>query len=358
MNENRPSPKRSPNSTSSTKRRQFLRSGLTITGAGATALGTRAVVASNDSDDDLPDQIQAVERSDCDDVTFWELPASEARDGWSTPSASERYCSAPCELLESTDLEVGHQLRIDAESSSGGFDSAVYTVASEHDDGELRLTDDGLERIGVSADGSVTVTQLAVHSTYETRQQGRLNDEYVEYLVGEPSDATVLALAPHGGYIEYGTDFQAERVAETVDGVGWICSGFNNSGGALSRWHVHSTDIHPASFPKLEKTRAHEFDWSVAFHGYTSETILVGGTASETDRERVVDELETALPDTPVELASSDASDYAGASPENVLNQAGSIGQTIQLEQPTDIRQKEWAVVADAVASALEDLTE
>lgn len=356
MNENRPSPNRSPNSTSSTNRRQFLRSGLAITGVGVTALGARAAIASGDSDD-LPDQIQEVERSDCDDVTFWELPAGEASDDWSTPSASERYCSAPCELLEVTDLEVGHQLRIDAENGSGGFDSAGYTIASEHDDNELRLIDDGLERIGASADGSVTVTQLAVHPNYETRQQGRLNDEYVEYLVGEPTDATVLALAPHGGFIEYGTDFQAERVAETTDGLGWICSGFNDGGGALSRWHVHSTDIHPASFPKLEEIRAHEFDWTVAFHGYTSETILVGGTASETDRERVVDELETALPDTPVELASSDASDYAGASPENVLNQTGSIGRTIQLEQPTDIRQEEWMLVADAVASALEDLT-
>ncbi|WP_394295579.1 poly-gamma-glutamate hydrolase family protein [Natrialba hulunbeirensis] len=163
-------------------------------------------------------------------------------------------------------------------------------------------------------------------------------------------------LANRRGEQKYGTDWQAERVADTADGLAWICAGFNDGGGALGRWHVHSTDIHHASFPALDDIRHGEFEWSVAFHGYTSDTILVGGTASEADRALVATALEEALPETPVELASSDATSYAGAAPENVLNEVGTIGQTIQLEQPMDVRQEQWADVADAVVSALDEL--
>ncbi|ELY90292.1 hypothetical protein C483_12308 [Natrialba hulunbeirensis JCM 10989] len=39
-----------------------------------------------------------------------------------------------------------------------------------------------------------------------------------------------------------------------------------------------------------------------------------------------------------------------------MLNEVGTIGQTIQLEQPMDVRQEQWADVADAVVSALDEL--
>lgn len=359
MSNDHSSSSRSKQSKRFSGRRQFLRSGAVATGAGMVAFGTHAAVTSGQSEEGLTDIAEEVERPGCDDgETYWKVTAGDAADDWSTPSTAERYCSLPCTFLELTDLEIGHQVRIFPEDGAGGFDNAVYTIASDHDGDELQLTGGGLDRIGAAAGESVTIGQLAVHPRYDTRQGGRLNDEYVEYLAGDEDATDVVALAPHGGFIEYGTDFQAERVAESTGGLGWVCSGFNGSGGALSRWHIHSTDIHPASFPKLEEIHDREFEWAVAFHGYTNGEILVGGTASESDRELVARELEEVLPETPVSLASSDATDYAGAAPENVLNQVGSIGRTIQLEQPTEVRQEEWMLIADGIANALDELTE
>ncbi|WP_253184540.1 poly-gamma-glutamate hydrolase family protein [Natrialba sp. SSL1] len=298
------------------------------------------------------------------ETTYWDRTVEEVDDEWTTRAATDRYCSLPCELLDSSTLEIGQQIRL-FHDAGGGFANAIYTIASDHDSEHLWLTDHGLDRIGAGDGDTLTVGQLATHPNYETRQSARLNDEYAEYLVGDDDDVDgnddtaatdVLALAPHGGYVEYGTDWQAKRVVDTAGGLAWICAGFNDGGGALDRWHVHSTDIHHASFPVLNDIRHREFEWSVAFHGYTSDAILVGGTASEDDRALVATALEEALPETPVELASSDATSYAGAAPENVLNEVGTIGQTIQLEQPMNVRQEQWAAVADAVASALEEL--
>ena len=62
------------------------------------------------------------------------------------------------------------------------------------------------------------------------------------------------ALGPGQGQIEPCTDRQAERVAERLQDKGvssWRCKGWKQGGGAHERWHITSTDIHPASFPKL-----------------------------------------------------------------------------------------------------------
>ncbi|OIB57770.1 hypothetical protein BBD46_13405 [Natrialba sp. SSL1] len=363
------------NSEHNYRRRQLLRTGIAATALSGSGFGSRALAADSDpaTKTGTGTKTTAITTKrttmttplSCNgETTYWDRTVEEVDDEWTTRAATDRYCSLPCELLDSSTLEIGQQIRL-FHDAGGGFANAIYTIASDHDSEHLWLTDHGLDRIGAGDGDTLTVGQLATHPNYETRQSARLNDEYAEYLVGDDDDVDgnddtaatdVLALAPHGGYVEYGTDWQAKRVVDTAGGLAWICAGFNDGGGALDRWHVHSTDIHHASFPVLNDIRHREFEWSVAFHGYTSDAILVGGTASEDDRALVATALEEALPETPVELASSDATSYAGAAPENVLNEVGTIGQTIQLEQPMNVRQEQWAAVADAVASALEEL--
>jgi phage replication-related protein YjqB (UPF0714/DUF867 family) len=168
----------------------------------------------------------------------------------------------------------------------------------------------------------------------------------------EPEAATVVALAPHGGYIEYGTDLQARRVAERLGATAWYCAGWWPSGGAFDRWHVTSTDIHPASFPELRALADRELAHAVSLPGWTESHVAVGGRAPRERREAVRDAVADAVAGLEVRLAEDDARD--GSSPDNVVNWLAS-GDGIQLEQPLAAREEYGTAIADAVADALPD---
>lgn len=324
-----------------------LESGAIVSGADGDANVERAAVQQQDPDG-------------CATMSRWEVTLEETVADWNTRSGADGYCSVPCETVEGTDLEIGQQVRIEPEESgSGGFPDAVYTIVSTHEGTAVQLTAGGLDRIGADGAAAATIGGRPVHPTYDTREAARYNNEYVEYLVGEETETTeVFAIASHGGFIEYGTDFQAERVATLLDGVGWICSGFNDGGGAYSRWHVPSTELDRGSFPLLDSLSDQPGDWAVAFHGYANEAIYVGGTASEADRQLVADEINDRVDGIDVVPASGDATDYDGASPRNILNRVAPNGRTIQVEQPSDVRQNQWRAVADGVVAGLETLLE
>ncbi|RKD93679.1 phage replication-related protein YjqB (UPF0714/DUF867 family) [Halopiger aswanensis] len=323
-----------------------LRPGAAVTGTGSDQNGDLAAVQQDDTDG-------------CAAMSQWDVSLAETTADWNTRSSASRYCSVPCETTEGTALERGQQIRIAADDASGGFPDAVYTIVSTHEGTAVRLTQGGLERIGASDSAAATLGGRAVHPSYDTRELGRYNDEYVEYLVGEDDETTdVFAMAPHGGFVEYGTDFQAERVANLRGDLAWICAGFNDGGGAYSRWHVPSTEINRRSFPLLDGLSDQPGDWAVSFHGYADETVFVGGTASEADRQLVAEEISARIDGVDVVLASGDATDYDGAAPTNILNESAPVGRTIQIEQPSGVRQRQWRAVADGVVSGLETLLE
>ncbi|WP_137291194.1 poly-gamma-glutamate hydrolase family protein [Natronorubrum halophilum] len=332
-------------------RRRVIAAGVGIVGTGVLAAGAQTQIVR--SQDELPSGTgQQAYANSCEDVDHWEVTLEEANENWSARSDPSRYCSVPCTLTNTDELTIGQQIRVGS-GEAGEFENAVYTVASEHEDDTLRLTASGLDRIGASESATATIGPQAVHPGYDTRQGGELNDEYVEYVV-EGDD--VIVIAPHGGYIEYGTDFQATRVAEAIDGTGWICSGFNEGGGAFTRWHSYSTEIHRRSFPGLDSLLDQRFGWGVAFHGYSNGEILVGGTADTEDKAIMRDAISEQLPERTVRIVERDATEYTGANPANVLNHLATVGQTIQIEQPTDVRQSDWALVADGVTEALEEI--
>lgn len=345
-----------------TSRRRVLGVGAGIVGLGAVTTGLRTGAAVTGTDTEPNGDLAAVQQDEadgCASMARWDVSLAETSADWNTRSSASRYCSVPCDTIESTALELGQQVRIGADERDGGFSDAVYTIVSSHEGAAVRLTPGGLERLGASDSAAATLGGRATHPSYDTRELGRYNDEYVEYLVGEESETTdVFAMAPHGGFVEYGTDFQAERVASLRGDLAWICSGFNDGGGAYSRWHVPSTEIHRGSFPLLDGLSDQPGDWAVSFHGYADEAVFVGGTASEADRRLVADEIGDRIDGVDAVPASGDATDYDGAAPTNVLNEVAPVGQTIQVEQPSGVRQNQWRAVADGVVAALETLLE
>lgn len=350
-------------SSSPISRRRTLGVGASVAGLSLAAAGLqRSVIAGSDTETN--DEDTTWQRMDddgsCEMMTRWKTSIEETAADWNTRTESKKYCSVPCETADETELELGQQVRIGTdENGTDGFPDAIYTIASTHQGEAVRLSQGGLERIGASESSTAIVSGQAVHPSYDTRQAGEFNDEYVEYIVGEEDrENDVFAIAPHGGFIEYGTDFQAEHIAEQYGGLGWICSGFNDGGGAFDRWHVPSTEIDRGSFPALDGLSEEPADWGVAFHGYADENIFIGGTASESDRQLVADEINDRVEGAEAVLASSDATDYGGAAPTNILNQVAPTGQTIQLEQPTHVRQTQWLAVANGVAAGLDAILE
>lgn len=253
-------------------------------------------------------------------------------------------CRLPASILEATGLEAGRQVRLYYEG-----DPAVFTV--EVADGRFGAVDPGgRDRLGAEGgsfrvDVVPTVVDPALDEATAAEEGG-----FLERCVATDS-GSVVALAPHGGYIEYGTDAQACRLGERLDAAAWYCAGWWPGGGAFDRWHVTSTDLHPASFPALDALADRPFEYAVSFHGWTESHVAVGGGAPSALREAVRDAVRV-VADVDVRLATDPARD--GTSPENVVNWLADEGG-VQLEQPHSVRDERAVAVADAVAGVLED---
>jgi hypothetical protein len=71
-----------------------------------------------------------------------------------------------------------------------------------------------------------------------------------------------------------------------------MCKGFGDeTKGASDRWHITSTDLHPASFPLLGSIMSRRFFYGVAFHGFARKegeaNIYIGGAAPPPLKETV-----------------------------------------------------------------------
>jgi len=82
----------------------------------------------------------------------------------------------------------------------------------------------------------------------------------------------VIAVAPHGGVIVRHTDEQAERVGKQLSSkcvCVWVCKGFKKDGGIFHRCHITYAKIDEDSFPKLKTVIGYNFEYAVAFHGWS-----------------------------------------------------------------------------------------
>ncbi|WP_054811453.1 poly-gamma-glutamate hydrolase family protein [Nocardia arizonensis] len=259
-------------------------------------------------------------------------------------------------LIRRLDAEPGAQVRIATVRGA-----ALYTLRASADTEAstyLALTPGGLRRLGHEAGTPVT---LRIHCADSmSRRQARRHNGFIEECVERGDERFVLALAPHGGDIEKWTDLQAYRVAYRLGwerAAVWACLGWYRGGGAYRRWHIASTDLHHASFPKLRALSDRPYRRTVAFHGYRGNTVLIGGGCEEDLKWRVHSALRECLRAVriPVRLVGPDEP-YGARSHANIVNRFAVGGAGLQLEQPLAARSAYWRPIADAVADVLAHL--
>src|SRR5215207_8302501 len=264
------------------------------------------------------------------------------------------HCSADPEKLEGVARACGQQVRIQRNRSQYG----VYTVSEvrqESPDDIVRMGASGRQRLDTSAEFAGTLTSRVPHPTF-TAVQAEVNSEFIERLKDNGRHNGLVAIAPHGGDIEPYTDQQAERVAARLAAKAvsaWRCQGWKKPEGAFERWHITSIDIHPASFPLLQRIASRGFRYAVAFHGFGQQEILIGGgTAADPLKAEIKGAIKRAIAGSgiPVRIATPDEG-YGGDSPRNIVNRLTAGGEHgIQIEQSFSARESYWQAIADAVA--------
>lgn len=335
----------SPSASRSSRRWLLVAAGAVAAGTGVRASGL------------LQSSRESSSRSDTIERYDATLAASDVSGVY--PAAD--YCTVERGLASQLGIAAGQQVRVAVDDPSGDvpFQEKLFTVAEvvETDSATVAAEADELAEFGAEdgADGSISAQ--VPHPEFGTRETAWANDEFVERLVhGERSvDAGFIALAPHGGYVEVNTGRQAVHVAENYDAVGWACFGFNGDTGAYDRWHVTTTALSPASFPKLGSIANVGFDAALSFHGTSDEFVSVGGLGADA-RDRVAEGLRTAYADANVDVQVEVVTDgeLAGQNPNNVVNWITDDGESgVQLELPYGIRSDHHVLTADAAAQAM-----
>jgi phage replication-related protein YjqB (UPF0714/DUF867 family) len=266
----------------------------------------------------------------------------------------DEHCSADPDKLQTVGRAIGQQVRIKRSSSA----YALYTVSEprqESPDNIVRMGAAGRQRLGTSSEFAGTLDSQVPHPTF-TDAQAEANSEFVERLTDNGTHRGLIAIAPHGGNIEQYTDQQAERVAARLATKGvssWRCKGWKQDGGAYERWHITSIDIHEASFPHLSKVISRGFRYAVAFHGFSQQRILIGGTAPNSLKREIKSAIEGAITSSGIAVDIARPSDnFGGDSPRNVVNRlTAGRANGVQIEQSHRAREIHGQDIADAVAN-------
>lgn len=259
--------------------------------------------------------------------------------------ADAETCRLPRTLASELGVVTGQQVRLSSPSGP-----AVFTVTTTGSDAAVNVA--GRDRLGASGTTFDADVDTRVVSPTLDEATAAETGGFVERLDDADSDALV-ALAPHGGYIEHTTDDQARRVGERLAVPAWYCAGWWPGGGAFDRWHVGSTKLHSASFPRLAEVLDRGFDSAVSFHGWTESHVGIGGGAPLAQREAVRDSVAAAVGGAfDVRLVADDEW-RDGEHPDNVVNRSttGEYGG-VQVEQPWDARGEYGLDIADAVSDA------
>jgi phage replication-related protein YjqB (UPF0714/DUF867 family) len=210
--------------------------------------------------------------------------------------------------------------------------------------------------------------QIMLDGLGEDDEPAKSMSEFIEKL-HEVQNHKLIVLAPHGGNIEPWTDVEAEYVANRFGDSAslWLCKGFSSrkpngdsNEDASERWHITSTQINPESFPKLKSIIAPtpNFEYSIAFHGWTEDSICVGGNPHNPDadlkcdiRGAIMKALEEANPDIRVHVSPCPDGNFNGDSSDNIVNRLGT--NAIQIEQCKIARTKYHDKIAQAVVNAI-----
>jgi phage replication-related protein YjqB (UPF0714/DUF867 family) len=142
----------------------------------------------------------------------------------------------------------------------------------------------------------------------------------------------------------------------------WICKGFKKPRGAFDRWHITSTDISEESFPKLKAIFGRKFEYSVAFHGWGSDSICTGGGRRSDDlKQQIKTAIENTILGSGIKVAMDNGYDdetcpegFNGNNPDNIVNRLGK--KSVQIEQSMKAREFYGIEIAAAVADVIRPL--
>ena len=276
------------------------------------------------------------------------------------------HASALPELLQTLGLDVGQQAIIRRDAAT----FALYTLTdalSESSVNTVRMGRDGRDRLdGAKKEQFCGTLDSAAIDPAATEREARDGQKLLELLDDDGQPRDLLVIAPHGGEIEPRTDDQAEHVRDLLADLGvscWRCKGWKPDGGAVARWHITSTDISTASFPRLATIAGRGFRHAVSFHGFTEEgrpDILIGGAAPDPLKRVMQAVIAFAVAGTglSVEIAST-GDPLDGADEANLVNRLTTDRHNgIQIEQQPQARSgtipdtnlPRWQAIAAAVA--------
>jgi phage replication-related protein YjqB (UPF0714/DUF867 family) len=276
------------------------------------------------------------------------------------------HASARADLVHALGLDLGQQVIIRRDADR----FALYTLTdagSEPSMDTVRMGREGRGRLAGAEENQFrgTLDTVAVDPA-ATEQQARRGEKLLELLDDDGLHRGLVVLAPHGGAVEPFTDDQAEHVSALLGDLGvtcWRCKGWKPDGGAAARWHITSTDISTASFPRLATIAGRGFRHAVSFHGFTDDTrpdILVGGAAPDPIKRLIRAVIASAVTGTGLTVDVTGVGDRLGGAEEaNLVNRlTADNNHGIQVEQQRHARtgtipgsgQPRWQAVAAAVA--------
>jgi phage replication-related protein YjqB (UPF0714/DUF867 family) len=294
-------------------------------------------------------------------VATYDSDVQRAFSSQETLIGRQEHCSADPEQLATIDRAQCHQVRVRRTDNQA---VAIYTVSevrAETPGTIVRMARVARARLAPEAgeppdEFAATIDSQVPHPTF-TDEDAETNGEFVERLSDDGTHTGLVAIAPHGGAIEPGTDCQAERVAAQLAAQGvsyWLCKGWSTNDRAYDQWHTTSVAIHPASFPLLASIAERGFTYAVAFHGFSENDILIGGAAGDALKQEIQTAIQSAVAGSDIEVRIATASDnFNGDDPNNIVNRLAH-GNGIQIEQCREARDHYWQQIADAVAAVYE----
>ena len=270
-------------------------------------------------------------------------------------------CSADPSMLNSISRSIGQQVRISRKET--GF-VALYTVKQANPalDGSgsdavsiVRTGQSGRLRLGTTADMEATVHSVLLDAAPKPNEP--IGVRLFDSIDDEQSQFYFIAIAPHGGAIEEHTDEEANAAVQALRAAhfpasAWLCKGFGNADkGAFDRWHITSTDLQPACFPRLQSLMTRRFCHGVAFHGFDRKAneadIYIGGGASQPLKSEIASALTRLNTTLNIRISTSqDPPKFQGFSPDNLINRIAAQG--VHIEQSSDAR-----AIADRIAKAV-----
>jgi phage replication-related protein YjqB (UPF0714/DUF867 family) len=276
------------------------------------------------------------------------------------------HASAMPDFLQALGLGVGRQAIIRRDTDR----FALYTLTdaeSELSDDTVRMGGDGRARLdGAGEEQFAGLLDSVAVDPAATEREARRGKKLLELLDDDDPHAGLIVLAPHGGDIELHTDDQAEHVRDLLADLGvtcWRCKGWKPDGGASARWHITSTDISTASFPRLARVAPRGFHHAVSFHGFIGDgrpDILIGGGAPDPLKRVIRAVIAFALDGTRLRVEIAGPGDpLGGAEKANIVNRLTADQHNgVQIEQQPQARSgtvpgsnlPRWQAIAAAVA--------